>query len=55
MDWFGGYQIGIEVLIINGLITFLGLFLISRGKAARETMTTRTVTTPEFPAPGQKG
>ena len=27
--WFNGYQIGIEVLIINGLITFAGLYLIS--------------------------
>jgi Na+/proline symporter len=23
-DWFGGYKIGLEILIINGLITFLG-------------------------------
>lgn len=29
-DLFGGYQIGIELLIINGLLTFLGLLLISR-------------------------
>jgi Na+/proline symporter len=28
--WFSGYKIGIEILIINGMITFLGLFLISR-------------------------
>src|SRR5260221_599428 len=27
--WFDGYKIGIEILIVNGLITFLGLFLIS--------------------------
>ncbi len=27
--WFNGYQIGIEILIINGLITFVGLYLIS--------------------------
>lgn len=27
--WFNGYKIGIEVVLINGLITFLGLFLIS--------------------------
>ncbi len=26
---FGGYQIGIELLIINGLLTFIGLWLIS--------------------------
>lgn len=29
-DWFNGYQIGIELLIINGLITFLGLMMISK-------------------------
>jgi Na+/proline symporter len=28
--WFGGFQIGIELLILNGLFTFIGLFLISR-------------------------
>ena len=27
--WFNGYKIGIEILVLNGLITFLGLFLIS--------------------------
>jgi Na+/proline symporter len=27
---FGGYKIGLEILIINGLITFLGLWLISK-------------------------
>ncbi len=26
----GGYQIGIELLIINGILTFLGLFMISK-------------------------
>ena len=29
-DWFWGYQIGFELLIINGLFTFIGLLLISR-------------------------
>ncbi len=29
--WTGGYQIGIELLLINGIITFLGLMLISTG------------------------
>lgn len=34
--WFNGYKIGIEVVLINGLITFLGLFLISsESKKAR--------------------
>jgi Na+/proline symporter len=28
--WFNGYQIGIELLIINGLITYLGLLSISK-------------------------
>jgi len=28
VDWFGGYQIGFELLLINGLITFLGLLFI---------------------------
>ncbi|HEV7350675.1 sodium:solute symporter [Telluribacter sp.] len=30
--WFGGYQIGFERLILNGLFTFLGLFLLSVGR-----------------------
>lgn len=29
-DWFSGYQIGIELLIINGLFTFIGLLAISK-------------------------
>ncbi len=29
-EWFSGYKISIEVLIINGLITFCGLWLISK-------------------------
>ncbi len=28
--WFGGYQIGIELLIINGFLTFIGLLIISK-------------------------
>jgi hypothetical protein len=28
--WFNSYQVGIELLIINGLITFIGLLLISK-------------------------
>jgi hypothetical protein len=28
--WFNGYQIGIELLLIDGALTFLGLFLISK-------------------------
>lgn len=29
--WFWGYQIGFELLILNGLLTFLGLWLLSQG------------------------
>lgn len=28
--WFGGFQIGIELLLLNGIITFLGLLMISK-------------------------
>jgi Na+/proline symporter len=33
-NWFNGYQIGIELLIINGLITFAGLWAISGARPA---------------------
>lgn len=29
-SWFGGYKIGLEILLVNGLITFAGLLLISK-------------------------
>ena len=29
-SWFNGYQIGFEMLLINGLLTFLGLYAISK-------------------------
>jgi Na+/proline symporter len=29
-EWFNGYQIDIEIVIINGMITFLGLWLVSK-------------------------
>jgi Na+/proline symporter len=32
--WFGGYQIGLELLLINGLLTFLGLLIISKKPAS---------------------
>lgn len=32
-DWLGGYQIGIELLIINGILTYLGLLIISKKTA----------------------
>ena len=28
-SWFSGYQIGIELLLINGILTYLGLWMIS--------------------------
>jgi hypothetical protein len=28
--WFGGFQIGIELLLVNGILTFLGLWAISK-------------------------
>ena len=31
--WFGGYKFGFEILILNGLITFLGLLLLRKSKA----------------------
>lgn len=37
--WFGGYQISIEVLILNGIITFGGLWLISRNEMAAKVAT----------------
>ncbi len=33
---FGSFELGLELLIINGLITFLGLFLVSKPKSAQE-------------------
>ncbi len=32
VEWFNGYQFGFERLIINGLITFLGLWILSMGR-----------------------
>ncbi|HEX2010392.1 MAG TPA: sodium:solute symporter [Roseateles sp.] len=29
-NWFGGYELGLELLLINGLLTFAGLWLVSR-------------------------
>lgn len=33
-SWFDGYKIGFELLLINGLITFFGLWLLSLGNIA---------------------
>ncbi|MFC2114510.1 sodium:solute symporter [Bacteroidota bacterium] len=32
VQWFGGYKFGYELLILNGVVTFAGLYLISRKK-----------------------
>jgi Na+/proline symporter len=29
-EWFNGYQVGFEILVLNGALTFLGLLLISK-------------------------
>ncbi|HYE53613.1 MAG TPA: sodium:solute symporter, partial [Chitinophagaceae bacterium] len=39
-NWLGGYQIGIELLLINGIITYLGLLLISKKPVAPQTKLT---------------
>jgi Na+/proline symporter len=39
--WFNGYNFGIEILIVNGLITFLGLTLISNNKSAKPVYPTK--------------
>ena len=33
-QWFGGFQIGLELLLINGVLTFLGLLLLSKKRPA---------------------
>jgi hypothetical protein len=35
-SWLGGYQIGYELLPLNGLLTFFGLWLIRKPKPQRE-------------------
>jgi Na+/proline symporter len=37
MEWFNGYKVGLELLLINGAITFLGLWLLSIGLPAKNT------------------
>ncbi len=32
VEWFWGYEFGFEILIVNGLLMFLGLYLISIGR-----------------------
>nr|WP_246850432.1 sodium:solute symporter [Rufibacter roseolus] len=35
-EWFWGYQFGFEVLLLNGLLMFLGLWLVSARKTAQK-------------------
>lgn len=35
-QFLGGFQIGIEMLVLNGLFTFLGLWIISFGKTENQ-------------------
>ena len=32
--WFGGYKFGFELLILNGALTFIGLFLLRKNELA---------------------
>ena len=36
VEWLGGYKFGFEILILNGLLTFLGLLAVSRPRAVAE-------------------
>ena len=36
VDWFNGYKFGYELLLINGLLTFLGLLIISKSQANKK-------------------
>ncbi|NCU02709.1 MAG: sodium:solute symporter, partial [Chitinophagaceae bacterium] len=38
---FGSFEVGLELLIINGFLTFMGLWMISHKPAAQETMINR--------------
>jgi Na+/proline symporter len=37
-EWFNGYQFGLEILIVNGFITFVGLMLIADRSIKRVTV-----------------
>jgi Na+/pantothenate symporter len=36
-SWFGGYQIGFELLLLNGFLTFLGLYILSERTSGLQT------------------
>ncbi|MGL6268682.1 MAG: sodium:solute symporter, partial [Chitinophagaceae bacterium] len=35
--WLGGYQIGFELLLLNGMLTFLGLYFLSERSDTAQT------------------
>lgn len=40
VEWFNGYKFGFELLLVNGLITFAGLWLLSTGRQKQISRTT---------------
>jgi hypothetical protein len=34
-NWFNGYKVGFELIIINGLFTYIGLWLISKDQTTQ--------------------
>ncbi|HXD79311.1 MAG TPA: sodium:solute symporter [Puia sp.] len=50
--WFGGYQIGIELLVVNGALTFGGLALLSKPAARTADPTAPAAPTAAGSAPG---
>lgn len=36
-SWFGGYQFGFEILLVNAGITYIGLWILMKGKSTRVT------------------
>ncbi|MCP4552378.1 MAG: sodium:solute symporter [Bacteroidetes bacterium] len=36
IKWFGGYQFGFELLILNGILTYSGLYIISKSKISSQ-------------------
>src|SRR5690606_2698432 len=41
-EWLYGYEFGFEILLVNGLFTFIGLWLLSLGKGTMETRSLAT-------------
>lgn len=43
VQWFNGYKFSFELLMLNGLITFIGLLLLQNGKEVKEQIVSRAV------------